>query len=238
MKRVVSLVSVIIMGLMGNAQQSSLQLSTEKTISLIFPFPVVHVDRGTSDVLVESVKKQNNILLVKAAAKGFPETNLTAVTSDGSLYSFRVCYAERIKTWVYQLPVKKGPAIETIASRLLDNPPIAVGMKAENGGVTVRVTGIYIHGPHLFFQLQFRNDSPIAYEVDFIRCFLRDKKQSKRTAIQEVEYTPLAIAGDYSRVESFGERVVVIALDKFTVPDAEHFMLQVGEKGTGVGKKF
>ena len=70
--------------------QGPLQISTHKTTSLIFPFPVLHVDHGTKDILVQHLKEQDNILLVKAAVAKFAEANLSGVTRDGCVYSFKV----------------------------------------------------------------------------------------------------------------------------------------------------
>ena len=62
--------------------QQPLVISTDKTTALIFPFPIKYVDRGTKDVLVQPVKENEKILLVKAAAKQFGETNLSVITSE------------------------------------------------------------------------------------------------------------------------------------------------------------
>ncbi len=43
-------------------------------------------------LLVAQVKEADNILLVKAAATNFSETNLSVVTSDNSMYTFAVTY--------------------------------------------------------------------------------------------------------------------------------------------------
>ena len=65
------------------AQTTSLCVATDKTTSLVFPFSIVHVDRGTKDILVQPVQEAENILLVKAGLKDFPETNLSVFTADG-----------------------------------------------------------------------------------------------------------------------------------------------------------
>jgi hypothetical protein len=231
MKRIVSMISALVFVFNASAQHPSLALSTEKTTSLIFPFPIVHVDRGTSNVLAEQVKDVNNILLLKAAARDFCETNLSVVTGDGSLYSFRVAYEENPVKWVHWLPVQKGVTVKTTAGRLLDNPPIMKGIRQESGGITARVSGIYIHHNHLFFQLRVENHSPLDFEIDFVRFFIRDKKVGKRTAVQEIEYKPLFIAGNHTVVRSFSPGVMVVAMEKFTIPDAQCFVLQLGEAG-------
>ena len=230
MKLIVCLICAFSSFFSLSAQVLDLSIATNKTTSLIFPFPITHVDRGTADILVQQVSVATNILLVKAAKAGFVETNLSVITGDGSLYTFSVCYDKNPNRWVYQLPVQKELTLEMVAHRLLDNPPCTKGISAKNGGITARVTGIYIQGPHLFFQLRLQNSSPLDYEVNFLRLFLRDKKRGKRTAIQEVEYTPLALAGQHALVPSATESVIVMAVDKFTIPGGEQAILQVGEK--------
>src|SRR5688500_12231389 len=85
-----------------------LAIAANKTTSLVFPFAIRHVDRGTRDVVVEQVQDADNLLLVKAAAVDFPATNLSVVTADGQVYSFSVLYATDPSVMVYQLPVLSG----------------------------------------------------------------------------------------------------------------------------------
>ena len=56
--------------------QQPLAITTDKTTSLIFPFPIKYIDRGSKDILVQPIKENENVLLVKAASKQFTETKL------------------------------------------------------------------------------------------------------------------------------------------------------------------
>ena len=51
--------------------QTSLCIATDKTTSLVFPFSILHVDRGSKDILVQPVQEAENILLVKGWAERF-----------------------------------------------------------------------------------------------------------------------------------------------------------------------
>src|SRR6266542_2633211 len=73
-------------------QSYHLNITCNKTTNLIFPFPIVNVDRGSKDVLVQKVTGAENILQVKADKPNFSETNLSVITSAGKLYSFIVHY--------------------------------------------------------------------------------------------------------------------------------------------------
>lgn len=213
--------------------QTSLCISTEKTTSLVFPFAILHVDRGTQLVLVQTVKESPTILLVKAAAKGFPETNLSVVTEDGSIYSFMVCYESNPAEWVYYLPVIKKAALATYANGILDNPRTLRGVKDHHWDMLARVSGLYIKDDVVYFQLSLKNESPVDYDVDILRFYIRDKKKGKRTAIQENDCKPLYVAGNISHVKANTRSTIVVALDKFTIPDAKYLAVQVMENNGG-----
>lgn len=232
MKQFVCLICAVSFVVSLFAQTSVLQIATDKTTSLIFPYSIKHVDRGTKDVLVEPVKEADNILLVKAASKDFPQTNLSIVTDDGSVYSFAVSYGEP-SVWVYRFPVQVKTAISTYANSILDNPKTMIGIKDASWNMMARVIGIYIKDDVIYYQLDLQNQSPIDYDINFLRFYIRDKKKTKRTAIQENEITPLFVSGNTSQVKANSHNTIAVALDKFTIPDAKYLAIEIGEKNGG-----
>ena len=232
MKRFVCLVLVSWLFVSAKAQ-TLLCISTEKTTSLVFPFAILHVDRGTQSVLVQPVKESPTILLVKAAAKGFSETNLSVVTEDGSVYTFVICYDNNPAQWVYHLPVNKTATLAMYANGILDNPKTMTGIKDSKWDILIKVSGIYIKDDVVFYQLNISNQSPIDYDIDMLRFFIRDKRKGKRTAVQENELKPLYVAGNISKVKANSSSAIVVALDKFTIPDAKYFAVQMMEKNGG-----
>jgi conjugative transposon TraN protein len=232
MKRLLCLVCAIGI-VVSSFAQTTLSITTSKTTSLIFPFPVKHVDRGTRDILVQQVPEADNILLVKAASAAFSETNLSVITGDGSLYSFAVCYLPNPSLWVYKLPVQKEASVATYANSLLDNPRTIRAGYDKKGGVEAEVTGIYIKGEVIYYQLSLLNHSPIDYDIAFLRFYIRDKMRPKRTAVQEVEVVSQYVAGNISRVNAISSSKVVVALEKFTTPDEKYFAIEIGEKAGG-----
>ncbi len=213
--------------------QTSLCISTEKTTSLVFPFAILHVDRGTQSVLAQPVKESPTILLVKAATKGFPETNLSVVTEDGSLYSFMVCYDSNPVTSVYHLPINKSATLATYSNGILDNPNTIRGIKDHKWRIDGEVSGIYIKADVIYYQLYLANRSPIDYNIDLLRFYIRDKKKGKRTAVQENELKPLYVSGNTKQVKANSHSTIVVALEKFTIPDAKYLAVQIMEKTGG-----
>lgn len=233
MKRFVCLVCVCCIFVSAIAQTPSLQITTGKTTSLIFPFPIRHVDRGTKDILVQAVKEADNILLVKAAAVRFPETNLSVVTGDGSVYSFKVNYADQPEHWIFYLPELKKSTIATYANGILDNHRTIRGIRDRKWDVAASVNGIYIKDDVMYYQILLCNHSPIDYDIDLLKFYIRDKKKSKRTAAQENELKPLHISGNARQVKACDFSMIVVALDKFTIPDAKYLAIQLLEKNGG-----
>jgi len=229
MKQLACVICAVGAVLFLHAQTGNIFLATDKTTSLVFPYSISHVDRGTRDVLVEPVKEAANILLVKAACKDFPQTNLSVVTIDGSIYSFLVSYGEA-KSWIYRFAPQKKAPLSSYAASILDNPQALRGLKDRSWHMTCRMIGIYIKEDVIYYQVQLDNQSAVDYDIDFLRFFIRDRKTKKRTSLQEIELTPLYSLGNTERVKAGACNTIVIALDKFTIPDDKYLSLQIGEK--------
>jgi hypothetical protein len=79
-----------------------------------------------------------------------------------------------------------------------------------------------------------KNRSNIDYDIDFLRFYIRDKKQVKRTASQEVEVKPIYAYGDTKKpVKDQSEIDLVYALEKFTIPNAKHLIIEMFEENGG-----
>lgn len=232
MKRIVCLALTLIGSVSGFAQMV-IGITTDKTASLVFPFAIRHVDRGTPTVLAQHLEETPTVLLVKAAEKNFTETNLSVVTEDGSVYSFTVCFNPQPATWVHYVPANKSATIAGYAKAILDNPATVKRIKFSSGDVRFALEGIYIKDEVVFYQFAITNQSPIEYDVDLLRFFVKDQHKSKRTAVQAVTYAPLHVAGNASKVKAFGKSTVVIALEKFTIPDKKLLFVQMNERNGG-----
>jgi conjugative transposon TraN protein len=233
MKRLVCLISGCWLLVSALAQTSSLNISTDKTTSLVFPFSIRHVDRGTKDILVQQVKEADNILLVKASEKNFSETNLSVITEDGSVYTFVINYEDKPAIWVYNLPENKKATMATYADGILDNRRTLRGIRDNSWSIDAAVIGTYIKDEIIYYQLRIKNNSPIDYDIEVMRFYIRDKKKGKRTAVQENELKPLHVSGNITQVKSFNQNVIVVALKKFTIPDKKFIGIQIMEKNGG-----
>jgi conjugative transposon TraN protein len=233
MKRLVCLISGCWLFVSAISQTAALCISTDKTTSLVFPFSIRHVDRGTKDILVQQVKEADNILLVKASAKNFSETNLSVVTEDGSVYTFVINYEEKPAIWVFNLPENKKTTMTTYANGILDNRRTLWGVRDNSWNIDAAVIGTYIKDDIIYYQLRIKNNSTIDYDIEVLRFYIRDKKKGKRTAVQENELRPLHVSGNIAQDKSFNQNVIVFALDKLTIPDKKFMGIQIMERNGG-----
>src|SRR6187402_2580051 len=97
----------------------------------------------------------------------------------------------------------------------------------------ISIDGIYIKDEVIYYQLKLMNESPIDYDIELLRFYIRDKRKGKRTAVQENEVIPLYIAGNTRQVKGQSKGTIVVALEKFTIPDAKVLAIQVMEKNGG-----
>ena len=228
-------------------ESDSVAIGYSKTTNIIFPHDIKSVDRGSQDILVQKAKGLENILQIKAAQRGFIQTNLTVVTADGKLYSFVLNYNEQSpqlnlsvnKTELERQEIyfsdesgNKEEIQEYSKLAFYEKSKIRGG-KENRHQIKFQLNGIFIQNDIMYFRLIVENSSKIKYDIDQLRFFIRDTKRVKRTATQEIEITPTYILNDVAVVEGEAENSFVFALSKFTIPEDKYLAIQLMEKNGG-----
>ena len=232
---------------LNQEEYKNLQIGYSKTTSIVFPYAIKSIDKGSPDVLMQKAKGVENILLVKAAKENFNQTNLTVVTADNRLYVFVLNYNEscpdlNIKAdntavvsgnILFSMENDNQKKIEQYAGLALSKKKKLEGLKRSRFEMKLDVTGIFIHQDVLYFRLLLGNNSKINYEIDQLRFFIRDRKKSKRTASQEIEVIPLYSTSASSVIPDKSEVNIVYAVSKFTIPEKKYLTIQLIEKNGG-----
>lgn len=224
-----------------------LEVTYNKTSNLVFPEAITSIDRGSQDILVQKAEGVENILRIKAAAKGFEETNLSVITRDGKLYSFLVCYtalpkyfnvniatpalaAESVASSTGTTSKWKEGDLQSYAERVLRAKGTMRPLKDQKAKMQMHLAGLYVRGNVLFCKLTIWNASNIDFDIDVLRFYIRDKKLPKRTASQETDVVPLYQLGNASHIRGKGSETIVFALPKFTIADDKLLYVEVMEK--------
>lgn len=228
-------------------ESDSVAIGYSKTTNIVFPYAIKSVDRGSQDILVQKAKGLENILQIKAAQRGFIQTNLTVVTADGKLYSFVLNYNERspqLNLSVNKIELERQEIYFSEESgnkkEIQEYSKLAFyeknkirGGKENRHEIKFQLNGIFIQNDIMYFRLIVENSSKIKYDIDQLRFFIRDSKRVKRTATQEIEITPTYILNDVAAIDGEAENTFVFALSKFTIPEDKYLAIQLMEKNGG-----
>ena len=232
---------------LSKIEPDSLTIAYSKTTNIVFPFAIKSVDRGSQDILVQKAKGLENILQIKAAQKGFFQTNLTVVTADGKLYSFVLNYGENSPQLNLTVNKTKPEGQEIYFSSesgnekdvqeysklaFYDKKKIR-GEKESNYDIDFQLSGIFIRDDVMYYRIKVKNNSKINYDIDQLRFFIRESKKVKRTASQEIEITPIYILNNVVKIDGEAENTFVFALPKFTIPEKKYLAIQLMEKNGG-----
>lgn len=216
---------------------------------LIFPDKIIYVDYGTADVEVVKASGVDNIVAVRATGTFEKQTNLTIVTQSGKFYTFDLRFAEKPSHLSFVVDPAANAANKRVA--LLDNKELN-SVQRENlrkeinsrfqslnklykdyAGMRFAITNIFIDKDILFFKFKLTNYSNIDYVPDFVRFYIQDSKIRKKTAIQQIEQTPLFFFDLPERVAAHETKEFTAALNKFTIPDKKKLIIEIQELGGG-----
>ena len=229
-----------------SAQQ--ITISFDKTTHLIFPTAIKYVDLGNASVMAQKPSAVKNILRLKARQKYFKHTNLTVVTADGKFYPFKVSYSDSPSrlTWSFlatrtasfeELDVTED-YLESYGQQIIHEKS-KVSRKAKQDQMSFVLKGLFIKDNMMFVHLYLDNHSEINYDIDFIRFYIRDKKVSRRTSVQEIEQIPVheyntgSSANHPNTVFGKSSQHKVFTLQKFTLAGDEKLEIEVFERKGG-----
>jgi conjugative transposon TraN protein len=226
-----------------------IEITYNKTSSLVFTTSIISVDRGSRDILAQKAQGVHNVLQLKAARENFPETNLTVITADGMLHQFAVTYARQprelasnitasLSTGAITTPMiftteMSEPQMEHYSETIEAAKPVIRLVNDRSHKMKLGLRGIYAVDDILFFRMELKNRSNVTYDVDYLRLFIRDKKKAKRTSSQELIVKPLFVHGNDQWIEGTHKQTVIYAVRKFTIPDAKKLYIEIMEKAGG-----
>lgn len=227
-----------------NVFVNRLEVSSVKTTSLIFPSKITSIDIGSQSVLAQRVQGTENVLQVKAGRQSFDETNLTVITDAGTMHQFDVRFCAEPKSCYFI--IGENGDVSSVMSIAFENAETkhfyddAYRAIRNNGNVRTRrkklnkielgLGDIFVKGDKLFLPISVINESFIPFQIESVRFFIKDRKQAKKTAVQEIELTPVKVSDNVRVVNENGSANAIWALDKFNLPKAKELIIQVSEK--------
>lgn len=211
-----------------------LEVSVNKTISLLFPSPILSFDRGSQHILVQ--KATANVLKVKADTAFSDTTNLTIITHDGKLYSFLVSYAPSPAALMINLGARANLLQDTLllafAGRIREAEGKLHGVRYAVGGMLLQAQGVYANGNQVGVKLKVDNRSSLAYEIGALHAAVSGGRSGHRRAVQTRELPLLLTDMEMTTVRERQACRIVVILPKAALTTGQALQIRLDEKGS------
>lgn len=223
---------------------TNINVATDKYTHLIFPSKIVYSNLGNDSTLTSEIISSSNILKVHAVLnqKVLP-TSLFVVTQDKKYYEFVMKPDSAASTYTYNFCNKDNAALfdndtneKVIAEtcmKCMKQGKLITSVGEKKNKLTVWLNNVNIHNDVLYFTFEIINTSNLNMNIDFTKCFIKDKKTIKNSPEQEVESVPLLNYNYKNYIESNSSNVFVMAFPKFTIPDKKKFEVEIFDKDGG-----
>lgn len=232
--------NVVYAGDTNKSHSYSVVVNNSNTTEMFFPADIVYCRQGNEEVI--GVEYYNNMVTVGTTFDQFNPTNLFVVDQELNTYEITLIHKNANETYSYNFDDgRKYIAHVDVNSIDMDNLIGKLHYKKRNifsvgvikNKFEMSLANLYVFQDYMFFVFDIKNFSNIDYDVDFVKCFLRDLKKSKNAIEQEVQYDPVEQKDFDTKILGKSENRFVLAFRKFTIPDNKVFEIEMFEKGGG-----
>lgn len=209
------------------------------TTEIFFPADVLYLRQGNEEVF--GVEYYNNMVKVGTTFEAFDPSNLFVI--DRNLNTYEITLSNgNAHTYSYDLDDgREYVAHVDVNSVEMDKEINKLRYRRRNifslgvikNKFEMSLANLYVKGNFMYFVFEIKNFSNIDYDVDFIKCFLRDQKKAKNSIQQEILYDPVEQKDFERKIPGKSENRFVMAFRKFTIPDDKVFDIEMFEKGGG-----
>ncbi|TYK32834.1 DUF4138 domain-containing protein [Bacteroides pyogenes] len=213
--------------------------NSHNVTEVFFPEKIRYCRQGNEKLI--NVEYGSNFVRIRPTEKKFTPSNLFVVDEQGSMYE--ICIVSgNAESYTYNISSKR-PYVTYVPANSIEMKKFTdkIYCKKRNiysmgiikNKMEFSLGNLYIHGDYLFFAFDIYNKSYIPYDVDFVKCFIRDLKTSKKEVQQSIEYRPVYQRDFERRINGRSHNRFVLVFDKFTIPDNKSFDIEVFEKNGG-----
>lgn len=240
-------------------QPYKMQVTYNKTSHLLFPSPIRYVDLGSDLLVANKAEPVGNVLRIKSAVRDFEEeTNFSVITEDGKFYSFDVFYSSYPDALSYDLlKMQRSNERQYIADVLFEDlrgssssftelimenlyeksSKTIKHISSRSYGIQFSVRALHVNDSKFFFTLEIKNSSNVSYEIDLVNFKIIDKRNLKRTVVQDKLLEPVRVYFPTMTAAHHSEISGVYLLDQFTLLKDQVLEIEILEKNGGRHQK-
>lgn len=237
-----------------------MEVTYNKTTHLIFPSPIRYVDLGSENLIANKAEDVANVLRIKSSVRDFEEeTNFSVITQDGKFYNFDVFYSSYPDTLNYdllklqrnqekeystdvlfeELKGESSSLTELLIRTLYQLPKRTVKhIGSKSFGIQFLLKSLYVHEGKFYFIFQIKNKSNVSFDLDFVTFKITDKKNLKRTAVQDKVLSPLRTYSLNPTVNYQSDGEFLYLMDQFTLLEDQIIEIELMEKDGGRHQKI
>ena len=217
----------------------NVKINNINEISMFFPSDIIYCKQGNEEVL--GIEYYNNMLRALTTFDSIPESNIFVVGNNHDLYEITVNYGFP-ETYVYNFDdERKYVAHINVNSIEMKNFIDKVKRGKRNihsvgvikNKFEMSLANLYVYNQFMFFAFDIKNFSNIDYDIDFVKCFFRDRKTNKNAIQQEVQVMPVYQKDFDNRLRGKSDNRFILVFNRFTIPDDKIFHIEMFEKGGG-----
>lgn len=232
----------------------TLKISDSKICHLVCPDKVDYVLAGDHTLVqAEAVPELSNMVRIKAIMPFEKPTSLTVVCIN-RIYSFELVFGNDVPI-TYPVEIFHWQDALTFSGKLMPDyllkdlcaqsqekhqrPRCYHNRKTEKEGIRLRLNSIFLKDDALFFELEIKNKTQLAYDVESVHFWITDKRQIKATNVQEYQVLPDYQYHKISRIPGETSIREVFVFEKMTIPDQRILRIELNEKAMGnTGRKL
>ena len=238
----------------GGLPSDTLCVGGAKTTHLIAEAPIMDYVLGNDSLIAMPANRIDNMLKLKARSPFVGEASVAVVGSSGQVYSFLTYYNETQQEMTRHLGNSQNMQalfneqevneyeLRSWAQAALHQKPFMSNLGVVAHKMEISLTGIYSCNDVILFCLHVQNTSQIDYAVDFMKMYICDTKQSRHTASQEEELTPLFLYFEDEQKSTLlpGNSGVslVLCFRRFTLPVKRGIFFELFERNGGRHLRF
>lgn len=236
----------------SNAQDvitKNIEVGYDKTTFVVFGSALDFYDVGSEDLLFEVTAKPN-IIKLKGAVEGFPETNVTVITKDGEYFSLIVKYNPNPKVLNYIFTKNGSPLLLTkeavkeekeqesiikdldyLESKIAGETPLN-SLSTFDYKMGLAVSGIYVYKGNIYLSLVVTNRSSIDYNLDALMFSIQQKRKKRQsTTAQDLYLQPIQTKNTPKVFLANQEyNNIIVCFESFTISNDNIFAVELLEK--------
>ncbi len=237
----------------GEIKSQRVGVSASKTTHFIANEDIVDIIVGNDSIIADNASGIKNIAKIRSLTKNIEKASFTIITKSGKIIPYELFYEETpVKHSIYidntnetaifsEAPLDKNK-LESIAKSVVKEKPKYNHLGDLDHNMIFSLDGIYSVENYLVFRLHLENRNNIDYDIDFLKTYIRDKKNTKYIALQEQEIYPFYMSFSNEEYRSMipGKEEVEIILfySRFTIPKSRAMCFELFENNGGRHLEF